>query len=317
MIDVLTVGNGILDAFLTIQDAHEHCRFNHETSELCIKAGEKILLDGCEFQLGGNACNVAVGLSRLGFQVGLMAELADDEFSEKIINGLKKERVDLSFVQRKHGQSSFSIGLNFQGERTLFVEHRDREHIFTFAPVSTKWIYLTSLGNTWEHVYQAVADFKTHSSVKLACNPGSVQLAAGVETFSYLFPLIDILFLSKSEAQRIVGEHEESEDLLRAVQAMGSKVVCLTDGKNGAFAIDDKGAIFHQAVVPANVVEVTGAGDSFAAGFLGAVLSGRTLQESMLWGVTNAASVIAGVGSQPGLLTREAMEQQTRGERNT
>ena len=313
MIDVLTVGNGILDAFLTIQDAHKHCRFDPETHELCVRAGEKILLDGCEFQLGGNACNVAVGLSRLGFQTGLMAELADDEFSEKIINGLKKEGVGLAYVQRKHGQSSFSIGLNFQGERTLFVEHREREHHFTFDEVQTKWIYLTSLGNIWGHVYKAVGDFKMQSGVKLACNPGSVQLAAGVDTFSYLFPLIDILFLSKSEAEQIVGKSMEREALLHAISAMGPKIVCLTDGKNGAFALSESGTIFHQDIVPAHVVEVTGAGDSFAAGFLGAVLAEKTVQEALLWGVTNAASVIAQVGSQPGLLRRDELEGKMKG----
>lgn len=313
MHDVITVGNGIFDVFLTLSSSDTRCHLDEKTNEVCLPAGEKVLLNGCAFHLGGNACNVAVGLSRLGYKVALMAELGDDEFSEKIIKGLQEEEVDLSLLQQNPGHSSFAVGLSFQGERTLLVNHQERAHKFSFADLQTKWIYLTSLGNEWQHVYEAVAAYKKQSQVFLACNPGSVQLQAGAETFSYLFPLIDILFLSRSEAERVLKKEGSMEALLTELIRLGPQAVCLTDGKKGASVMTSDGKIYTQEPFPAEVVEVTGAGDSFAAGFLGAVLAGKTAQEALAWGTVNASSVIEHIGSQPGLLTRDGLEQRLTG----
>ena len=75
MADVVTIGNALVDAFLTIHDENVHARINAADGELCIRSGEKILLDQTSFQMGGNACNVAVGLSRAGITTELFAEI--------------------------------------------------------------------------------------------------------------------------------------------------------------------------------------------------------------------------------------------------
>ncbi len=308
MYDVITVGNCFFDVFLTLSADQKHYRLDENTNEICLPLGEKVLLEDCQFNLGGNACNVAVGLTRLGYKTCLMAELGNDEFSEKIINDLKKEEVNLSFLQQNPGNSSFAVGLNFQGERTLLVNHQKREHNFSFRNLLTKWIYLTSLGDTWEHVYEQVAKYKKENKFFLACNPGSVQLKAGIDSFAYLFPFMDILFLSKSEAEKILGKEEKVEKLLQELIALGPSSVCLTDGARGAFAMTADKKFYTQKPFPALVKEVTGAGDSFAAGFLGAVLAEKTMQEALQWGVINAASVIEQIGSQSGLLTKEQLQ---------
>lgn len=70
---VVTVGNALIDAFLTIEEGNEHTHFNRESGEFCVVAGAKIPLSSAQFELGGNACNVAVGISRLGLRVSLLA----------------------------------------------------------------------------------------------------------------------------------------------------------------------------------------------------------------------------------------------------
>ncbi len=113
--DIITVGNATIDAFLGLHDASVHCHLSEKDKELCFPYGEKIALDTCDFQLGGNACNVAVGVSRLGLSTALVAETGDDEFAQKIINQLSHEKVDRSFVQQtKNTPASFAIGLNFK-----------------------------------------------------------------------------------------------------------------------------------------------------------------------------------------------------------
>src|SRR3989344_495282 len=178
--DVICVGNAKIDSFLTLREANDHLRLMEETNELCIKFGEKITVGKTEILLGGNAANVAVGVSRLGLKAGLVAEIGIDEFAQKIINTLSKEKVDISNVKQTEGQqSSFSTIINFKGERTIFSKHVKRSHDFNFENVSTKWIYLTSLGEEWLSAYSKTVDFVKKVGCHLAFNPGTLQIAAG------------------------------------------------------------------------------------------------------------------------------------------
>jgi ribokinase len=309
-VDVLTVGNALIDAFLTIHDANEQIILDRTKGEFRLGAGDKVQLDDCLFEVGGNACNVAVGLSRLGLRTGLMAEIGEDEFSEKILHRLNDEKVETALVKRK-GQSSFAMGINFRGERTLFVQHVEREHDFAFRHVKPHCIYLTSIGDKWRHVYHGVKDLIRQENIFLALNPGTKQLHEGAGFIRELLPHVQVLFINKEEGFRLIGQESGKKDLpflLSAIASFGVQTVVITDGNKGSYVSDAFGRMYHAGIYDAPVVERTGAGDGYATGFLGALLSGRGTAEAMQWGSFNAAGVIGKVGAQPGLLSGKEME---------
>lgn len=303
--DVVTVGDALIDLFLSIHDANIHCYLNEKECELCFKYGDKIPLDKYALRLGGTASNVAVGLSRCGFSVGIMAEIGSDEFADTIINGLNKEKVDLTFLKKTSGaRSSIGISIQFKDERTLFVEHVERDHDFQFENLQTKWIYLAGLGNKWKGVYQKTADYIKKGKCKLVFVPGSFQLDQKGEELFEILKLTDILFVNKEEAARILNSEEEVEQLLSGLQKFGVKTVVITDGKNGSYVLDEKSKFYQYGIIPAKVVQKTGAGDGYASGFFAAIIEGETIGEAMKWGTVNSASVISDLGAQPGLLTK-------------
>src|SRR6266498_4880432 len=144
--DVITVGETTVDAFMAIHNAASTCSIDKEHNTLCIKQGEKVEVDRYDFCMGGNATNVAVGLSRLGIKTGLCSEIGDDEFSIKVRNWLAKENIERLLVKQTPGATSFSVIINFSGDRTLFVQDVEREHEFDFGDIVTPFVYLTSLG---------------------------------------------------------------------------------------------------------------------------------------------------------------------------
>ena len=161
-------------------------------------------MESCEFLLGGNACNVSVGLSRLGVKSFLCAEIGDDEFSQKIINGLIKENVDTSFLkQTKGAMSSFAVAIEAKNDRTLFVYHVERKHHFDLTNVSADWVYLSSMGKEWKGAYEKVLSLVKNSNIKLSFNPGTPQLAENSEIISQILQKTDILFVNKEEAVKI------------------------------------------------------------------------------------------------------------------
>lgn len=313
--DVLTIGDAKLDTFLTLTDVHGKVRLDDRTHELCFKHGEKISVEHTYFSLGGNAANVAVGLTRLEAKTAIAAEIGDDEFALKIVNILAREHIDRAFIRQTHGQeSSMSVIINFKGDRTIFSEHVKREHKFHYQDADIKWIYLTSLGEEWTEPYEKALHYTKEKHSSLAFNPGTRQLAKHFPVVKDALTLTHSLFVNKEEAQQLVklySHHAPSDDmgeLLHQTHALGPQTVIITNGKYGAYALDNE-QLYHQPIVPSEIVERTGAGDAFASGFLGATVHGLSIHQAMQWGNMNAASVVEHVGAQAGLLKKSQMNE--------
>lgn len=308
------VGNALVDTFLQIHDANIHCRLDEKECKLCVTYGQKILVDTARFVLGGGACNVSVGLARLGFSTGLVAEIGSDEFSEKIIKLLTQEKVDTTGITKtKDTASSFSIGITFKGERTLFVRHVQRSHNFQFDNINSKWVYLGGLGKEWKKAYQQTLDFARQNNIKLAFAPGTTQIEEGAEGISEIIKKADMLFVNKEEAMKVLSSKYKVvsiKEILEGLKSLGSKIVVITDGKNGSYVIDQDEKLYSMGVYDVPIIEKTGAGDGYASGFLGALLSNFSIEEAMRWGSYNAASVIGKIGAQAGLLSKEELEVQ-------
>jgi sugar/nucleoside kinase (ribokinase family) len=317
MLDILCVGDSKIDIFLKIPDDNPHFGLDKEKNKLFLSYGEKIYIDRYILGIGGNATNTAVGVARLGLNVGLCAEIGKDEFSRKIIEELKKENINTDFLSQTDKETSISIGLNYKDDRTLFTEHVQREHNFDFTILQTQFIYLTSLGNAWEPTYQKVLEFKTINNVKLAFNPGTIQLEKRGKVFMDILEQTDYLFVNKQEAEEIIyGKELETtaqndnqiKKLLYGLKNLGVKNVVITDSDNGSFVQDENNEFYELGVNQTDVVEKTGAGDAYTAGFLAAVLNGKSVDEAMRWGTLDASSVIQKIGAQEGLLTKSSLE---------
>ena len=318
MLDILCVGDCKIDIFLKIPADNPHFGLDEERHKLFLSYGEKIYIDKYILGVGGNATNTAVGIARLGLKVGLAAEIGKDEFSQKILDKLRSENVNNEFLSQTDKETSISIGLSYKGDRTLFTEHVPREHNFNFEALQTKMIYLTSLGNVWEKTYQKVLEFKKGKNTKLAFNPGTIQLEKKGKVFMDILENTDYLFVNRQEAEEILYGQElalqsensrEMNKLLYGLRGLGVKNVIITDGDNGSFAQDFENGICHLGIVKVEVVEKTGAGDAYSAGFLAAVLSEKTIEETMTWGTLNSAAVIQKIGAEEGLLSKQELEE--------
>ena len=313
--NVITVGEANIDAFMTLEQATKSMHMEGENGGVCFRHGSKIIVDRYDFEIGGNATNVAVGLNRLGVKSTLVAEVGDDEFSIKIRNCLAKERIERTFITETPGASNFSVIINFKGDRTIFGQKVERQHDFHLTDVTADMIYLTSLGNEWHTPYKKMLEFVNKTGTSLAFNPGSRQLKDGKELLHKVLEKCKMVFLNKEESEIILtGEQTMQNDrdyihkLMEGIQKLGPGTVVLTDGKRGSYALDEKGEFHFHNILNGEVVERTGAGDAYASGFLAASLYGLSLPKAMEWGSTNANAVVGQVGAHKGLLLKEDME---------
>lgn len=312
-LELLSIGDASLDVFITPTESEALCVIDDKECFICFSYGDKIPAKNIEFSVGGNAANNAVGAVRLGLKAGLVLTLGDDSIGQQIVDKLRKEGVDMTYVvQRKATTSNYSTVINYSGERTIFVYHAPRTYQFPEKLPGPLWAYLTSMGESFAPFYNQVTSWlKKNPSTKLAFNPGSYQLRAGQEAISGVLALTHVLFLNRREAEGLTGlqgSQGKEKELLSALTKLGVKVSVVTDGENGSFVHDGK-KYLKAGILPVDSFERTGAGDAFGVGFLSALIKGKSLEEALAWGTLNSASVIGYVGPQRGLLRDKDMPE--------
>jgi len=276
--------------------------------------GDKITIADAAYSVGGTAANVSVGLSKLGFKTGLVSAFGADSVGEELITAIKNHRVDTSNVKIFRGKKSgFSIIVSYKGERTIFVYHGFAPSDFKLPDVGTQWLYLGPMAKGYEKLFDQIVADVVKNDIKIAINPGSTQIEAGLNSFGGLLKLIGIMFLNKQEAQQLSGLSgiPTIKDMAKVIQLQGPQVVVITDGIEGAYAYN--GIDFLKVgVYPGHRLEATGAGDSFASAYLAAIINGESVQTALKWGVTNAASVVGEIGAQEGLLSKNVISKRVK-----
>lgn len=311
--DLVSVGDCSLDTFLTPSEAETLCEINTKDCLVCFSYGDKIPVESLDFSVGGNAANNAVGGARLGLKTGIITTIGGDILGREIFETLTAEGVHLEFVTKNEkGKSNFSTVINYSGERTILSYHAPKEYVFPKEFPEAKWVYLTSMGEGYEDFTAKLLEYlEKHPEVNLAVNPGSKQLRSGLELLKPILFRTQVLYVNREEAQKITGIAKSvgaEKNLLEGLLNMGPHTAIVTDGPSGAYVSNGQSYLFCP-IFPSKVASRTGAGDAFGSATLTALIKGKTLEEALLWGAVNSASVIGQVGAQKGLLREEEMNQ--------
>ena len=309
-LSLIAIGDVSIDNFLAMDrgEAEVHCSVDRTNCQICLRYADKIPVAALTKTIGGNSGNVAVGMSRLQFPSALVTNLGKDHEAQFIIEGLKKDKVGTQYITYDK-RTNLSTVINFQGERTILIYHEERTYQLPRL-AKTDWVYLSSMKKGWEAIIQPLSTYLDTTNAHLAYNPGTYQLRAGLSTSDTILKRCTILFLNREEAALYLGLAHTTPVLtmLFSLAQLGPKIVVITDGPQGSYALDATGAYFV-GIFPVPIIERTGCGDAYATGFLAAIAKGSPLPQAMRWGSFNAASVLQQIGPQAGLLTSEGMAQ--------
>lgn len=314
-LDFLAIGDIVTEPFIRLKEARVHCNIKDDTCEICMRWGDKIPYEEAILMPAvGNASNAAVSAARLGLSTALRAYVGDDMYGVECIKVLESEKIDTSYMVTEKGKkSNYHYVLWYESERTILVKHEEYDYEVPTLTESPKWIYLSSLAANSLPYHHEIAEMLTyHPETKFAFQPGTFQMKLGREALKALYERSDLFFCNKEEAGRILElpAGTDIKVLLDGMQALGPKVVVITDGTEGAYAFDGTKKLYVPMYPDVRgPFERTGAGDAFASTVTAALSMGKPLEEALLWGPVNSMSVVQDVGAQRGLLTREKIEQ--------
>ncbi len=312
----LSIGGATFDLFITTAAGtveHDGQRVLH------LPLGGKIAATAVHGRSGGGACNSATGLRRLGLLSAVCAVIGDDQWGHLVLDQLAKEGVDAGDISvSENDMTGFStIFSAADGERVIISGAGANAHLRPIALdadmlAAADVVYLNRLQPGSDALELSIADALDEAKARLTWNPGGSQVGEGMNDpeNQRLLARTDVLLLNKEEAIAFSGA-ADAEEALRRLAAACPAVVCITDGKRGVIATDGERR-FVCPILPAPVVDTTGAGDAFGCGVTWALATGHDLPTALRAGTINGASVVGAIGAQPGLLTDTQMHSALR-----
>ncbi|MEI7779075.1 MAG: PfkB family carbohydrate kinase [Actinomycetes bacterium] len=234
--------------------------------------------------VGGNALNVAVQLSRLGDTAAYFGAVAADDAGRRISMALELEGVDITGLHELAGRTAGTlIGVAESGERTLLEEQYGVSAIYYPSKIELERLHNADA----VHIGMITDAERLRNELR-----GSAALLSQDCAVSKGFSGLDVAFGSVGPDRRA------AKQMAQTALAEGARLAVVTCGAAGSVAFDGTDW-FEIAAIATKIIDTTGAGDSYIAGFLSARAKGAGVRESMITGTESAARTCGHVGAWP------------------
>ena len=306
---ILGIGNAIVDVICKVdEDFLDKNKLTKSTMKLIFDEKEfKDLLSNLKIEKtvsGGSVANSVVGLSQLGNKVGFIGKVCDDELGAKYEEGLKNENVEYFYSKKKEELPTGTclILVTPDSERTmctfLGTAGKINENDVNSDIITSSEVILLE-GYLWDEGDPKKAFDKAISSAKKVAMSLSDQFCVDRHKPHFLDLVknkLDITFANEQEILSLIGA-KSFDDVINFGKELG-KIIVVTRGDKGAIAI--KGNEVSECGIKEGlkVVDLTGAGDLFAAGFLHGYINNLSFKDSLEKGTEMSAKVIQQIGAR-------------------
>jgi sugar/nucleoside kinase (ribokinase family) len=256
--------------------------------------GSCILSKDMYFTLGSASAIFASNISKLGLNVGFIGKIGDDEFGDFILTKLQKSNVDTSQIIRdKKGKTGICVSLSFP-ENYAMASYAGVRETFAISDVNIGYLYRANHLHMSSYYLQTglqkdcVELFRKAKEQDLttSLDPDSDPSGKWDESIFEVLKYVDVFLPNEKEALHISGCNSIESALDRLKETVNTVVI--KAGDKGVWVQNGK-KTYHADVFNVNVVDTTGAGDSFNSGFIYQYYQDATIENCILWGSACAA----------------------------
>ena len=305
---ILGIGNAIVDVICKVEDKFlEDNKLTKSTMKLVDKSEFEKLLSSLKIEetvSGGSVANSIVGLSQLGNNVGFIGKINDDDLGNKYENGLKKENVQYFYSKKKEDLPTGTclILITPDSERTmctfLGIAGKINENDLNIDAIRNSEITFLE-GYLWDEGEPKKAfDKAIQNSNKVAMSLSDLFCVERHKPhfLDLIKNKLDITFANEQEIMSLI-EAKKFDDVINFSKQLG-KLIIVTRGEKGSVAINSSEVAECNINKNLKIVDLTGAGDLFAAGFLHGYVNNQGLKESLEKGTEMSSKVIQIFGAR-------------------
>ena len=306
---ILGIGNAIIDVICKVNDNYiEQNNLTKSTMKLFFNENEfKQLLTNLKIEKtvsGGSVANSIVGLSQLGDEVGFIGKVSDDDFGGKYEEGLKKEDVKYFYSKKKEDLPTGTclILVTPDSERTMCTYlgtagKISENDVSSEAIKKSEIIFLE--GYLWDEGEPKKAfDKAINNANKVAMSLSDLFCVDRHKPhfLNLVKNKLDITFANEQEITSLIEAKNFGEVIDFSKQL--NKLVVVTRGEKGAIAVNGEEIFESNIKKNLNIVDLTGAGDLFAAGFLHGHINKLSNKECLEKGTEMSSKVIQQIGAR-------------------
>ena len=306
---ILGIGNAIVDVICKVDDNFiEQNNLTKSTMKLFFEENEfKNLLINLKIEKtvsGGSVANSIVGLSQLGDKVGFIGKVSDDDFGSKYEEGLKKENVEYFYSKKTEELPTGTclILVTPDSERTMCTflgtaGKINENDISSDAIKKSEIIFLE--GYLWDEGDPKKAFDKAINNANKVAMSLSDQFCVDRHKTHFLNLVkdkLDITFANEQEITSLIDAKNFSEVIDFSKQL--NKLVVVTRGEKGAVAVNGDEVVESNIQKNLKIIDLTGAGDLFAAGFLHGHINKLSTKECLEKGTEMSSKVIQQIGAR-------------------
>ena len=306
---ILGIGNAIVDVICKVNDSFIlQNNLTKSTMKLFFDEKEfKNLLTNLKIEKtvsGGSVANSIVGLSQLGDKVGFIGKVSDDEFGNKYEEGLKKENVEYFYSKKKEELPTGTclILVTPDSERTMCTflgtaGKINEEDINTDAIKKSEIIFLE--GYLWDEGEPKKAfDKAINNANKVAMSLSDLFCVDRHKPhfLNLVKNKLDITFANEQEITSLI-EAKNFNEVINFSKLL-DKLIIVTRGEKGAVAINGNEVVENDIQKNLKIIDLTGAGDLFASGFLHGYINKLSTKECLEKGTEMSSRVIQQIGAR-------------------
>jgi len=306
---ILGIGNAIVDVICKVDDNFiDQNNLTKSTMKLFFDENEfKNLLTNLKIEKtvsGGSVANSIVGLSQLGNEVGFIGKITDDEFGNKYEEGLKKENVEYFYSKKKEELPTGTclILITPDSERTMCTflgtaGKINEDDIDSDVIRKSEIIFLE--GYLWDEGEPKKAFDKAINSANKVAMSLSDQFCVDRHKSHFLDLVkkkLDLTFANEQEITSLI-EAKNFEEVINFSKQL-NKLMIITRGEKGAIAINGDEVVESDIQKNLKIIDLTGAGDLFAAGFLHGYINKLSTKECLEKGTEMSSKVIQQIGAR-------------------
>ena len=306
---ILGIGNAIVDVICRVDD-------NFIIQNNLTKSTMKLFFDENEFKKlltnlkvektvsGGSVANSIVGISQLGDKAGFIGKISDDEFGSKYEEGLKKENVEYFYSKKKEALPTGTclILVTPDSERTMCTflgtaGKINENDVNSDAIKKSEIIFLE--GYLWDEGEPKKAFDKAINIANKVAMSLSDQFCVDRHKPHFLELVknkLDIIFANEQEITSLI-EAKDFKEVINFSKQL-NKLIIITRGEKGAVAIQSEEINECGILQNLKILDLTGAGDLFAAGFLHGYVNKFSIKESLEKGTEMSSKVIQQIGAR-------------------
>ena len=238
--------------------------------------------------VGGSATYISLAASYFSNDIGIVSVVGDD-FPQEMMDTFARHGIDTAGVDVKKGQKSFfwsgKYHMDMNSRDTLVTDLNVLADFNPILPANYRNAEYLMLGNIDPTLQIKVIEQMQYRPRLIAMDTMNFWMDIAREPLNKVIGMVDVLTINDEEARQLSGEYSIVKGA-RAIMAMGPKDLIIKKGEHGALIFHDKNVFFAPALPLEDVFDPTGAGDTFAGGFLGHIArSGDISFESMKRGI--------------------------------